>query len=368
MGAKREHRLFKYILWVGCFLTIFWAPHCVAESIFNKSSSVNYVREHAGIIISALFILLVMILLLLIKSRRLQKTLWEKNLVLMNASQTITSYFDVVDKNILSLSLDEDGIITYVSSCFLQRYHLKKHDLLGNLYTMLFKEKNGAQSQSLKQAIANKNNWEGELLMVGNGEGPVWAEVSLDIVLGSDDDELKGYTLIFNDITNQKLIRHLSETDSLTGIFNRYRIDQLLEHEINRQRRYHHNLVVCMIDLDYFKLINDNYGHLIGDEVLVNFVEVIRCNIRKVDIFGRWGGEEFIIIYPETTAEQASLTCEKLRKEIINHEFPEGLSITASFGITPCLQDDTIDSIIHRADQALYEAKNNGRNCVKIVD
>jgi len=123
-----------------------------------------------------------------------------------------------------------------------------------------------------------------------------------------------------------------------------------------------------MIDLDNFKPVNDNYGHLTGDEVLVSFAGLIKNNIRNVDIFGRWGGEEFIIIFPDTTTEQAFLTCEKLRKRIMNTEFPEAISLTASFGITPCREDDKIDAIVHRADQALYQAKNDGRNCVKIVD
>ncbi|WP_367606293.1 diguanylate cyclase [Legionella sp. W05-934-2] len=360
--------LLKFCIWMGCLFVFLWTPYCLAETILDTQSPLGFIREHAGIIITVLLVLLIVILLLLVKSRRLQKALWEKNQILINASQTITSYFDVVDKNILSISLDLNGIITYVSSCFIQRYHYQKHDLIGKPYQILFNENNGATLQSLSQAITHKNDWEGELLLMVNDEGSVWAEISLDVVMSEQDGEPNGYTLIFNDITNQKLIRHISETDSLTGIYNRYRIDTILDHELNRQKRYCHNLAVGMIDLDYFKPINDTHGHLVGDDVLIKFVEIIKSNIRKVDIFGRWGGEEFIIIFPETNLDQAYQTCEKLRKAIIDSEFPQGVSLTASFGITECEEDDSIDAIIHRADQALYQAKKNGRNCTKIAD
>lgn len=368
MNSDKDKGQSNHRVWALICLIFLHMPVCSADTIVDASPTFSYIYNHSGLIISILLILLLAILLLLIKSRTLEKTLREKNKVLVRASQTITTYLQVVDKNVLSISLDISGIITNISTCFIQQYHLKKESLVGRPYKILFQKRNSKSLGAFKQAIANKRGWEGELLMIGNDDGPFWADVSLDVVMSEyGDNDPNGFTLILSDITNQKLIRQISETDALTGIYNRYGIDQLLEQELNRHERYHHELVVGMIDLDYFKPVNDNYGHLVGDSVLVTFADTIKNNIRKVDIFGRWGGEEFIIIFPELTINQAFQTCEKLRKKITNIHYPEGVSLTASFGITSSREGDATEDIINRADQALYQAKDSGRNSVKVV-
>jgi len=136
-----------------------------------------------------------------------------------------------------------------------------------------------------------------------------------------------------------------------------------LNEEILKAKRYNTPLSIIYFDIDHFKQINDTYGHKKGDFILKEVSKIILQNIRKTDIFGRWGGEEFIIILPFTNLENALILAEKLRKKIEEHDF-DGINITISFGVTELKIDDNADTLINRADEALYKAKNKGRNRV----
>ena len=136
-----------------------------------------------------------------------------------------------------------------------------------------------------------------------------------------------------------------------------------LNEEILKAKRYNTPLSIIYFDIDHFKQINDTYGHKKGDFILKEVSKIILQNIRKTDIFGRWGGEEFIIILPFTDLENALILAEKLRKKIEEHDF-DGINITISFGVTELKIDDNADTLINRADEALYKAKNKGRNRV----
>jgi|GEM_PF-1654099 len=174
----------------------------------------------------------------------------------------------------------------------------------------------------------------------------------------------------FYEIKQQQEEAHrLAITDSLTGIFNRRHLFFLAENELERSRRYHHPLAVLMIDLDEFKEVNDRYGHLVGDQVLQTTSFIIRQSLRKVDICGRYGGEEFVILMPETDHEKALQAAERLRQTIA--EFPillsdENISVTTSIGVACCdSQDDLhLEILLNRADEALYQSKHLGRNRV----
>lgn len=182
----------------------------------------------------------------------------------------------------------------------------------------------------------------------------------------TDENEL----LILKDSYNQ-MIQGLNEhkvlsiTDKLTGVFNRLKLDEALNDEFNRSSRFKSNFGVIIVDIDYFKKINDTYGHLVGDEVLVQFAKIFKENIRKVDILGRWGGEEFMIICPETDFQGTIKVAQSLCEIVSKYEFPTVGNITASFGISIYDGDENIDKIIARADKALYKAKEKGRNRVE---
>lgn len=162
---------------------------------------------------------------------------------------------------------------------------------------------------------------------------------------------------------NLELTR-LAETDKLTQIFNRLKLDEILQREINICRRYHTDLSIILLDLDHFKQVNDKHGHIAGDNVLVHLAATLKKNTRINDAIGRWGGEEFLVILPHTNVEEACKAAEKLRVVIEKEGFPIIGRQTCSFGVTNYYSGDNNDKLLLRADMALYKAKKSGRNRV----
>lgn len=156
----------------------------------------------------------------------------------------------------------------------------------------------------------------------------------------------------------------LASTDPLTSLFNRRKFDELLAYEVERNQRYRINLSLIMCDIDHFKQINDKFGHAVGDQALVTFSNKITENIREVDIFARWGGEEFMILMPNVSIDNACSVAEKLRKIIANTNIKKVGALTASFGVTHYNNGDTVESFVKRVDEFLYQAKQQGRNTV----
>ncbi len=154
----------------------------------------------------------------------------------------------------------------------------------------------------------------------------------------------------------------MAHTDKLTGAVNRHRGIELLEHEIKRAQRYGHPFSLIYFDIDHFKKINDTYGHATGDTVLVKATETIRNNLRATDSLIRWGGEEFLILLPETDLGDAVHIAQKLREQIEKRSADIPVPITASFGVASWDEEQTLDTMIHRADTKMYEAKKLGRN------
>ncbi len=160
-------------------------------------------------------------------------------------------------------------------------------------------------------------------------------------------------------------LQQIATTDVLTSIHNRYKLDSLLEQQMLLYKRYNRPFSIFYIDIDDFKGVNDRYGHETGDIVLIEFARLIQCNIRKSDYFGRWGGEEFLIILPETELPQAELMAEKLLKVVNQYEFPTIGQLTCSIGIAQIMPFDSEKNLINRADQGLYLAKQQGKNRVR---
>lgn len=170
-------------------------------------------------------------------------------------------------------------------------------------------------------------------------------------------------------IEANKKLDILYKTDKLTGLFNRHFIDETIESEVFRADRYNLCFSVVLLDVDHFKQINDTYGHHVGDSVLVEVALILKNNLRKTDLVGRWGGEEFLVVCPETKLADAVHLAEKLRSKIEAHQFSEvERTITASFGVSAYRVDDTVESLIKRVDEALYSSKRNNRNCVTVRD
>ncbi len=133
-------------------------------------------------------------------------------------------------------------------------------------------------------------------------------------------------------------------------------------------QRYNEAFCLIMIDIDLFKEVNDEHGHICGDKVLVEFATLLKNSIRETDTLGRWGGEEFMIICPNSTIEGTHVLCESIREKIENFTYAHLKPLTASFGLTFFKNKDTLESIVNRCDRALYEAKAQGRNKVIAFD
>mgnify|MGYP000276838279 FL=1 len=159
-------------------------------------------------------------------------------------------------------------------------------------------------------------------------------------------------------------LKKISVTDKLTKVFNREKLDNEIKKELFRSERTKEKFSIIMLDIDYFKSVNDSFGHQVGDDVLVEFASIIQTHIRRIDTLGRWGGEEFIIICPNTSKNGAIKMADDIRKLVEAHNFPILGKKTASFGVTTYQENDNENSIIHRVDMAMYQAKNNGRNKV----
>lgn len=156
----------------------------------------------------------------------------------------------------------------------------------------------------------------------------------------------------------------LATTDSLTNIHNRYSIMKILDLEINRARRHHEPLSIFMYDLDYFKRVNDTYGHHVGDETLLELTKVVQKFLRDIDYIGRYGGEEFLVIMPSTTLSNAIVIANRICEEVAKHKFEKVEHVTISIGLVALNSGETMGRLFARADKLLYESKNKGRNRV----
>jgi diguanylate cyclase (GGDEF)-like protein/hemerythrin-like metal-binding protein/PAS domain S-box-containing protein len=157
----------------------------------------------------------------------------------------------------------------------------------------------------------------------------------------------------------------LARTDRLTNAWNRVRLEEAARNEMHRMHRFRHPVSIIILDVDNFKVINDRFGHQTGDRVLTEIAETLRLTYRQSDSLTRWGGEEFIVLAPNTTLSGSILLAEKLRKGIEAHGFIEVGPVTASFGVAEYQAGESYDDWVSRADHALYEAKHAGKNQVK---
>lgn len=160
----------------------------------------------------------------------------------------------------------------------------------------------------------------------------------------------------------------LAHTDSLTGLYNRHRMLESLELQASMFARNRSIFTLVFVDIDHFKKFNDTYGHFCGDYVLREAASLMKKNLRKGDVLARWGGEEFLIMLPDTDVNGARIMTEKIRKAIADEHFHlagENFSVTMTFGLAQHEIDNSIEDSLKKADNALYEGKKTGRNCVK---
>jgi len=217
-------------------------------------------------------------------------------------------------------------------------------------------ELNEIKKFDIKTRILNKKNKE------------VWVKIKSRKVINEDQSY---FLSIITDISKEKNIEEklvkIANFDALTGLYNRRKFDEILKLETNRVKRYKRDLSALFFDIDHFKKVNDTYGHDIGDDVLMSVAKLVLTHIRETDYFARWGGEEFIIILPETNIDKAKIMAENIRKEIESHIFNKAGHLTVSIGVSNLIQKERVSTFLKRLDTALYKAKNSGRNCTIVL-
>ncbi len=187
--------------------------------------------------------------------------------------------------------------------------------------------------------------------------------VTLEKIISRKAQELQQKNVLLEKKISE--IELISNTDTLTKVANRKMFEKALSKEVSRANRYNHALSLVIFDLDYFKEINDNFGHKIGDELLCKLSKLIINNIRDIDLLARWGGDEFVMILPEISQQEAHQTCEKLRLLISEQQLIKGIDISCSFGVSQYLFGETLDELFQRVDKLLFFSKEHGRNMVK---
>jgi diguanylate cyclase (GGDEF)-like protein/PAS domain S-box-containing protein len=198
-------------------------------------------------------------------------------------------------------------------------------------------------------------------------------DVQVSLQLIKVDGEEK-FVAIANDVTEYKKTLeekehyyYLSTHDHLTQQFNRQMFDTLFEQEAQRAQRYGSDLALIMVDIDFFKKVNDTYGHQVGDEVLKKVSAHIKSYLRDSDVFARWGGEEFVIFMAHTNLQSALEKAEVLRGAVEKLKIEDVGFITCSFGVTQVKNFEKLSEAFMQADEALYKAKENGRNRVETI-
>ncbi len=218
--------------------------------------------------------------------------------------------------------------------------------------------------------LKNPSTWIDEIIKISNNEDVMVKILQYDIehVFNINANIFVGkYIVTLTDITQLTKIsleyKHEANYDTLTKIYNRNMFHRLIDVKILDSKKCKRPFVFIILDIDFFKNVNDNYGHLAGDKVLQQLSALIHRHIRSNDIFARWGGEEFVLAF-DVGLEKGVEIANSLRKHIEIEVFDEVKNITCSFGITQHKENDTLDEMINRADTALYEAKEKGRNRV----
>ena len=309
-----------------------------------------------------MFICLVIILVVLYKNREVRNL--NKKLMLSN-KETLEQNL-MIDKYVLVLTTNTEGYITDVNHAYCKIIGYTKEELLGKSSRILkHPEMKSSVFKDMWTTISANHVWSGEVENLTKQKNDVYFYMHIEPLFKNNIKV--GYKSICEDITDKKRVEKLSITDQLTKLYNRLKIDEVFQLEISRAKRYNHSLSIILLDIDYFKLVNDEYGHNVGDETLISIAQILKNSIRDTDTVGRWGGEEFMILASETSIENAVLLADKIRKDIEQYEFNTIGHKTSSFGVSTYHVGDTQEMLVKKADDALYMAKNKGRNRVEYV-
>ena len=305
-------------------------------------------------------------------------------------SNLLNEYKRAVDLSNIVSKTNPKGIITYVNEKFCEISGYTKDELIGKPHNIIRHPNMDREAfKDLWDTIKAKKSWHGVVTNMKKDGGQYIVDTHVIPILDVDGDVTE-YIAIRHDITEleetKQQLRNINKAmkskvdelysmthtleekankDTLTGIQNRDSFEETFSHEIAHAHKNARPLSLMLFDIDNFKEVNDNYGHQAGDNILIELTSLVAQNIKTSDIFARWGGEEFVILLPNTFLAEAYSFAQKLREMIEQHSFNYKERITASFGVAELDSEDDKATLFLKADKALYSAKANGRNRVE---
>lgn len=283
---------------------------------------------------------------------------------LSKLTQEYELYSTIVDQYVPIVDTDMEGNITRINHAMSHLSGYRLTEVTGKPSSIF--QHNSTEPKDfveMWQAIKSGQSWNGELHNQHRNGESFWLQSYISPRFDKTGKKI-GYIAVSSDITDKKRLENISSKDVLTGLYNRSQLNRVLDAEFKRSERYMTPFSILIIDIDHFKSVNDNYGHLVGDKVLCEVSNLLRYNVRQTDCVGRWGGEEFMVICPQTELNEGVVVAEKLRKSIEHFHFEGINSITISIGVAVFESFQTLEQIIETADNNLYSAKAAGRNRV----
>lgn len=299
----------------------------------------------------------------------------EKEVVLkVKEEKSLLTLFDKSENVLFKWNNDTEGSVAYVSESVSRLLGYTKEEFESSTitYTSCIHPED---LEKVRQELTSNNTCVDDFFVhkpyrIVTKDGSVKWILDNTVVIKDEHGKITYYLGYLSDITElqnyQRELELLSQTDQLTELNNRLFIDKSLELQHYRFLRDGELCSLIMLDIDLFKEVNDLYGHLIGDEVLKEFANILKNNIRESDIAGRWGGEEFLIILPHTDITKARKLAQKLQSAIHSYSFTQVGKKTASFGISELKVNMSIKQLLENVDQALYSSKKNGRNRITV--
>ena len=354
----------------------------VKSIIYNPNAKQSWFLVYFYEIIAVIVLLSLLVLFLFLHNRRLKHLVTEKTKSLQNSTEKIKKQHQLLDDilnttdnimiitdfNNIKFSNDQSKSIMPINDT--SEYNEEsKHNMLkklfmhndGYLHSELIKE-----NETFEQLYENTRIADRKVLVINEKFEPKAYSITMKKLINNND-----YLITLSDISKIQeefaKVENQAYIDGLTGVYNRNKFNELFTQELKRVQRYNEPLSIAIIDIDKFKTFNDTFGHLIGDEVLISMAQAVNNNVRETDTFARWGGEEFIIMFVNTPVEKAKIISETLKDKIEENKHQVAGKITASFGLTEYKDADTIKTIFKRCDDALYQAKANGRNRVEVL-
>lgn len=268
--------------------------------------------------------------------------------------------FDAIGEGIMVTG--PDTTIISVNHAFTAITGYSQEQAVGRAFDFLRSEEQDADFyHEIKRVLKREGHWSGELQQ-RRKDGESYLEWLSINAVNDDQGELIYYIGILKDMTSVHNLRHRADHDPLTDLYNRYVFQQHLEEEMRRSNRYGGSFSLIMFDIDHFKSVNDRYGHDVGDRVLQRIAASVARAVRDPDILARWGGEEFMILLPETDAEKAGVLCERIREDISRTDFEGVGHVTVSLGVADSCRGESREALLRNVDSALYQAKASGRN------